>query len=229
MVDIYGGQDPERLPIYTFADASRYLDIPATTVRYWAKGGIYTREEERRIFAPILMSGSSEEPFEGLSFLNLTELFVLKALRRKHNVQLRKIRWALEFAERELGIDRLLLSDLHTYGGNVFIKHYGDMINLPGGQITLEKILDRYLKRVDRDARKVPITLYPIIEDLGDERPVSIDPRVLFGKPTVTGTGIHTAVIAERYRSGEGIEQLASDYRLDPDLITGALMYEKAA
>ena len=39
-----------------------------------------------------------------------------------------------------------------------------------------------------------------------------IDPHVSFGRPVITGTGILTAVIAERYKAGEAIAELAEDY-----------------
>jgi uncharacterized protein (DUF433 family) len=39
-----------------------------------------------------------------------------------------------------------------------------------------------------------------------------IDPYVSFGRPVLVGTGIATSVVAERYKAGESIEQLSTDY-----------------
>jgi uncharacterized protein (DUF433 family) len=39
-----------------------------------------------------------------------------------------------------------------------------------------------------------------------------IDPRISFGRPVLAGTGIPTAVIAERYKAGESMDDLADDY-----------------
>lgn len=38
------------------------------------------------------------------------------------------------------------------------------------------------------------------------------DADVSFGRPVLEGTGIPTAIVAERYKAGETIEELADDY-----------------
>lgn len=227
VVDIYGGEEPQQLVLYTYTDASRHLNLPISTVRSWVKGRTYTSGAGKKVFAPVLSTVSKGKSFKGISFLDLTELFVLKALRRDHNVRLEDIRRALHYAEDTLGIQRLLLMDVITYDRDVFVKQYGDLVNLSrGGQVALEAILRRYLERVDRDDRSTPITLYPIVEGFGDEKPVAINPRVSFGKPTIAGTGTNTAVVARRYEAGETVHEIANDYELDPHLIEGAISYE---
>ena len=39
-----------------------------------------------------------------------------------------------------------------------------------------------------------------------------IDPHISYGRPVLVGTGIPTAVVAERYKAGESIDELAEDY-----------------
>ena len=228
VVDIYGGKNPLEMPLYTYADASRYLAIPSSTVTYWVKGGPTTGKEGKRAFyKPVLPA----HPESGLSFFNLVELHTLKALRRVHEVSLKNIRSALVYAEQTLGIDRLLLSEaLSTHGGEVFIQYLEETINLSrGGQMAIQGILERYLRRVERDDKLIPIKLYPDFEGIGEKRPVVINPRVSFGKPTVAGTGIHTAVIAHRIDAGESVEDLVQDYGISAHLIEEVVRYEKAA
>ncbi len=227
-VDIYGGKNPLEMPLYTYADAARYLGLPNSTVAYWTRGGPTTGKMGQQEFYEPVLSG---HPDGGLSFYNLVELHTLKALRRVHEISLKNIRSALSYAESTLGIERLLLSnELRTYGGEVFIKYLEDTINLSrGGQMTLKDILERYLKRVERDDKFRPIKLYPDFEGIRDERPIVINPRVSFGKPTVNGTGIHTAVIAHRIDAGEEIEVLAKDYAIPTQTIEEVVRYEKAA
>lgn len=229
-VDIYGGLDPLRMPLYTYAEASRYVNVPPTTVRYWAQGGPYTTKAgKRKRFEPVL----SVTPDGGLSFLNLVELHTLEALRSVHKVRVEDVRKALEYAKNELHIERLLLSDdLSTYKGEVFIKYYGDLLSLKRkDQFALRGILEFYLQRVERDEKFNPTKLFPVVENVVDrrERPVEINPRVSFGRPTVSGTSIYTGTVASRFDNGEGIEELALDYDVAPDLIRGAILYEKAA
>ncbi len=56
-----------------------------------------------------------------------------------------------------------------------------------------------------------------------------IDPEVQFGRPCLTGTGVPTGIIMERYRAGDSIEELARDYRCSPNGIEEAIRYQTAA
>jgi len=58
---------------------------------------------------------------------------------------------------------------------------------------------------------------------------VTINPRVGFGRPTVTGTGISTAVLASLVRAGESVDSVAEDYDLSIDQVTAAIRFEEAA
>jgi uncharacterized protein (DUF433 family) len=55
-----------------------------------------------------------------------------------------------------------------------------------------------------------------------------IDPYIAFGRPVLTGTGIPTAVIADRYKAGESIDELANDYEQDRFRIEEAIRCELA-
>jgi uncharacterized protein (DUF433 family) len=225
--DIYNGKSPLELPLYTATDASRYLDIPATTVRYWTRGRTYpSREGTARRFKPLISTKGNE----GLSFFNLIELYVLRALREVHAVKIDSVRKALDYAEKTLHIHRLLLhQELLAGGGDLFLDHYGQLINLSkSGQIALKEILRHYLERIDRDQAKVPVRLYPPIKTESG-KPIVIDPTISFGKPTIRGKGIRTREIVNRINAGEAVEEVAYDYDLTPELVKSALLYEKAA
>ncbi len=56
-----------------------------------------------------------------------------------------------------------------------------------------------------------------------------IDPRVTFDRPVLAGTGIPTAVLADRYKAGESMGDLADDYECERDLIEEAIRCELAA
>ena len=57
---------------------------------------------------------------------------------------------------------------------------------------------------------------------------IAIDPYVAFGRPVVMGTGIPTAILAERYKAGESIEDLIYDYDLASQVIQEAIRCELA-
>jgi uncharacterized protein (DUF433 family) len=56
--------------------------------------------------------------------------------------------------------------------------------------------------------------LYPFTRKRTPDEPkaIVIDPRISFGRPVLAGSGIPTAVIAERYKAGESVDELADDY-----------------
>ena len=61
----------------------------------------------------------------------------------------------------------------------------------------------------------IPVRLYPFTRkrDFQEEpKAVVIDLQVCFGRPVLAGTGISTAVIAERYKAGESVDDLADEY-----------------
>ena len=92
--------------------------------------------------------------------------------------------------------------------------------------------MEAHLKRIERDAQGIPQKLYPFTHKRlfrpGEVEPraVVIDPRVSFGRPIIVGTGIPTAIIAERYKAGESVEDLADDYGLESLQIQEAIRTE---
>lgn len=229
---LYGGRDPRAVPAYTVADAARYLHTPAATLRSWFVGRTYARRGgDTASFERLITPADADA--RRLSFFNLVEAHVLRALRTRHEVPISSVRAALAFAERELKIPHLLLSEeLETSAGDIFMEHYGRLINLSrSGQIAMRRVLESYLRRVERDDSSIPIRLYPFLRGPGEvsAREVVIDPRVSFGRPVVAGTGIRTETLAERLDAGESLEDLVLDYGLSEDAIKDAVLFEQAA
>lgn len=228
---MYDGGDPRDLPAYGIADAARYLDLPAATLRSWVAGRTYPRQHGVGSFEPIIVPADAEGASR-LSFYNLVEAHVLRALRTKHDVPLKHVRAALAFAERELSIQRLLLSkEMQTAGGDIFLEHLGTLVNLSkSGQLAVKELLAAHLERVERDSSAIPIRLYPFLLRVAENegRSVVIDPRVSFGRPTIAGSGIRTAVLVERI-DAESVASIAVDYGLTEAQIKAAVLFERAA
>src|SRR5215217_96457 len=105
---LYRGKEPREIPLYGIAEAAHHLHLPAATLRSWVDGRTYKQSDGTK--------GSSEpliaRPDSGdarLSFNNLVEAHVLRALRVEHHVPMGHVRRALDYAQREFGIDRLLI------------------------------------------------------------------------------------------------------------------------
>src|SRR5260370_32679200 len=114
---------------YPLAGAVRYLRLPAATLRSWVLGRHYVTIEAAANFRPLIRASQRRPPL--LSFSNLIEAHVLRSLRTDHGVSVQALRKAVGFAEKELGIDRLLLrEDLRTSAGRAFLDLYGELIEL---------------------------------------------------------------------------------------------------
>ena len=67
---------------------------------------------------------------------------------------------------------------------------------------------------------------------LDEPKVIVIDPRLSFGRPVLAGTCIPTAIIAERYKAGESVDDLADDYgrkRLEIEEAIRCELAERAA
>ncbi len=203
------------LPAYSIAEAAHYLRMPTATLRSWVLGRFYPTGRERRFFRPIIELPNRERP--QLSFVNLVEAHVLDAIRRDHEVALKHVRTALAFLAKQQLRSRhpLAEQDFVTDGLHLFIEEYGRLINISrDGQLAMRAVVDAYLERIERDVKGLPIRLFPFTRrrTLDEPRAVVIDPTVSFGRPVLIGTGIPTAVIAERYKAGDSMDDLAADY-----------------
>lgn len=227
-VDIYGGCDPREIPAYRFVDAARYLNIALPTLRSWIKGYYYRISGGRRLFKPIFSLPDPRIPL--LSYTNLVEAFVLSSLRRRHKVDLYKIRIAIRSLQSQFDSRHPLAEHrFETNGIDIFVENYGQLINVGrDGQLAMREVLQSYLTRVELDPSGKAARLYPFIRLNGTEQPknVVINPYVSCGKPVITGTGLPTRVVAERYKAGDSIPDIARDYGRENEEIDDAIRYE---
>jgi uncharacterized protein (DUF433 family) len=197
-------------------------------LRAWCVGQDYKHKGTvRRYHKVIELDGAASE---GLSFLNLVEAPVLIALRRFSNVPLPKIRDALKFVSRELGLSRPLAeAQFATVGVKLYVEQVAGLLDVDKRQYELREIVDAYLRRVERNPAGVPIKLYPFTrKDVTAEAPgtVVMDPTVQFGRPVLVGTRVPTAVLADRFKAGDSLEELADDYGTSSQAIEEAIRCE---
>ena len=228
MIDIYGRKDPRQIPIYTAKNAARYLNIPYATIRSWTVGYKYPITDGQRKFLPPI-EVEAKNPLR-LTFTNLIEIHILRAIRQKHKINLRSIRTALDYLKEKLNISHPLASQVfQTDGIDLFINYYGDLINVSKqGQMTLKDSLETHLNRIEPDDSGLAIKLYPFTRNDEKDNPriVVIDPRIAFGRATIAETGIATDVIAERFYAGDSPEEIAKDYECEVEAITEAIRCE---
>jgi uncharacterized protein (DUF433 family) len=218
-------------PAYSLAEGARYLKLPPATLRSWVLGRQYPTQGGGRQFPALIRPARRKPPT--LSFWNLIEAHVLRSLRMDHGVTVKALRNALDYAEKKLDIERLLLrEELRANGGAVFLDRYHQLIDLSAsGQLAMRHLFEEHLKRVEWDDWKFPIRLYPFLsaDTRTQERLIAIDPKIAFGRPVVLRKGITTTVIADRIDAGEKVDDLAADYDLKAAEIEQAVVYERAA
>ena len=216
-------------PAYAVAEASRYLKLPAATLRSWVVGRPYAKKEGMGHTRPLIHPPKKHPLL--LTFWNLIEAHVLRSLRTEHGVSIKAVREALTYAEKSEKVERLLLrKDLQTDAGRLFLTKYCELIELSGsGQMAMRRLFEEHLKRVDWDEWQFPVRLYPFVSDGPDWRPIAIDPKIAFGRPVVLRAGVSTGVIAERIDAGETVADLTDDYGLTVEEVEQAVLYERAA
>jgi uncharacterized protein (DUF433 family) len=211
---IYGSKDPRELPVYSLAEAARYLRMPVPTLRSWIAGRNYPVKAGSHFFKPTILLPRGERSL--LSFVNLVEAHVLDAIRRQHNVSFSKVRQAIQFLRKEFDSQHPLADHrIETDGKDLFVEKLGKLITITrDGQLAMREILDAHLRRVEWSRDGQAARLYPFTRkrDANEPRVIVIDPRRSFGRPVLVGTGIPTAIVAERYKAGETVDQLADDY-----------------
>lgn len=216
------------LPTYSVAEAARYLKLPVGTLRSWVYGRPYPTKSGKSYFTPLIELPSSKE--KQLSFTNLIEAHVLSAIRRVHKIPLSKVRTALDYITQKFPIAHpLARREFKTDGIDLFIEQFEDLIAVSReGQLAMREVLETFLNRIELDEKGLAEKFYPFSRspNLTDPRVVIIDPRISFGRPVLVGTGIPTTIIAERYKAGESLEELAEDYDCDRAKIEEAIRCE---
>jgi uncharacterized protein (DUF433 family) len=222
--------DLRELPAYSLPEAAHYLRLPSATLRSWAVGRPYHRADGPQFSGPILTLPDPNRPL--LSFVNVVEAHVLAAIRRRYQIPFFKVRTAVQFLRSRLKSKHPLADhEFTTDGISLFIDHLGNLVNVTQeGQLAIRQLLEIYLRRIERDLHGIPVRLFPFTrEPEADEpRAVVIDPQISFGRPVLVGTGIATVIVAERYKAGESMEDLAVDYDRERADIEEAIRCELA-
>lgn len=202
-------------PAYPIRTAARYLRIPKSTLWTWVSGGDPVIEIPR---------------VRWLSFNNLVEARLLREL-SSHGTATRKVRAAVHWA-RKGGIDRLLLREWVIADGEVFVKHDGKLANLSKGwNFASENLLAASLRRIERDEETGrPTKLHPPLPaGAHNSTAVTIDPLVMYGRPTVTTKHIPTWAIVQRVESAnESVDLVAYDYGIEREDVEDAVLFEAA-
>ena len=212
-------EDVRDFPRYSISEAAHYVRIPAATLYAWTKGQDYhLKSGHRRTFKPLIHLADGKHGL--LSFYNLVEAHILRFTTEVRDLPLQSVRKALDFVQEAFPAPHpLLTNDFETSGKDLFITTLGKTVNATAyGQVAMREILEQYLKLIPRDAKGLPMRVFPI-----RSKRLAIDPYFSSGKPIVRDRGITASVLWGRNKSGESLAQIANDYGMSEDEVKEAI------
>ena len=216
--------DPRQIPRYSIPETARIAGIAPSTLRSWVLGRPYPTQQGAAHSEPLIPSSEAGL----LSFEQLVEAHILRALRTRRGIPLQHVRAAIAYAEESLGITRLLVSpELKTGGERLLLDRFGKLLDLSqSGQYAIRAAFQAHLQRIEWESN-VAVRLFPFLgEDGVTGKLIAIDPRISFGRPVLLSRSIPTAIIVLRMDQGEQPEALAEDYGVTLAEITEAAVYE---
>ncbi|HET7743442.1 MAG TPA: DUF433 domain-containing protein [Gaiellaceae bacterium] len=217
-VKVRNGDTRFTAPLYTSAEAARFLGVPTSTLSTWAKGYVRRppgRSEVRG--ARIITSVEAPRNYPTIPFIGLGEAMVLAAF-RKAGVSLQHIRQAVRILDREIGVNHALASRRVYTDGAVILFDYADatddeelagLTEVVRRQRVFAPVVREYLKKIDYAAdgwaaRLVsPATPRPI---------VIVDPRRAFGQPIFIHGASRVEDVIDRWKAGDRLVEVAEDF-----------------
>lgn len=209
------------VPLYSQAEAARYVDMPPSTLRHWVNQG--SKRHEHPMVTRLPASGARQPT---VPFIGLAEAMFLSALRRA-GVPMQQIRPALTMVEERMGVAHALASRrLFAVGpqllwevaaeGELGADQRRALIVLRDGQYVFREVIDRYLRRIeyadDDYAARLRLPGYEVADLLAD-------PEINFGLPYFSKTGTPIYAVLSRLRAGEPLTEVADDFELPEDQV----------
>ena len=210
-------------PMYTFREAAHLAHVSPSTVRNWLLG--YT--VGAREVPPLLSTPEGQGPM--VSFLQLVETVVAGQFRKTARVSLDRVRRAYEVAQQRWGLQHPFAHlTLEVRGSH--IVHYLRHENGGASQQALDELTQwtlpgLVLETVQQLEYELDLAArwYPV----GKSVPIVVDPRVSSGAPIVVERGVTVQVIRKRFDAGQKISFIASDFKLEQNIVEEAVRYAR--
>jgi uncharacterized protein (DUF433 family) len=209
------------VPIYSVGDAARYLSVPNSTMRDWARG--YRRRSLDRKDVEKGAIITAMPPTEGrrLPFVGLVEALVVAAFRER-GLSLQHIRQAVNKLKARFGEHALASRDIYTDGARILYDESRSdheimkLVDAGSDQRVFHQVIRDYLERISFDdigASRVilPVTTDPLLE---------VRPDVNFGHPQFISSGAPLQPVLDRLHAGESARSVAEDFGLRMSEVT---------
>lgn len=224
-------------PLYTQAEAARFLALSETTFRNWARGYhsvVQGREVEGAAMLSTVPRAGQRGP--NIPFIGLAEGYALSAIRRT-GVPMQRIRPALERLNQEFGLAHALASQkLYTDGAEVLFD-YGERVGgeereavkelvvVRHGQHVFSEVVEGYLQRIvfgaDGFATAIPLPGFRKAELVADV-------RRSFGQPIFRHSGVRLEDAISLFKAERDIDVVSEEYgipRLELEDVLAVLVH----
>ena len=209
-------------PLYTLAEASRFLGVPTSTFGTWAKGYVRRPSGRPPVHGDrIVTSVDAARNFPSIPFIGLAEGMVLAAFRRG-GVSLQHIRKAVSILDGEIGIEHALASQRVYTDGAVILFDYADaqqdaelagLTEVISRQRVFAAVVREYLQRIEygKDG-----WAEQLVSPTTRDRIVVVDPRRAFGQPIFVHGAAPVESVVSRWKAGEPLAHVARDFGVPP-------------
>ncbi len=213
--------DKFEAPLYTQAEAARYLALSETTFRNWARG--YRTAIGGRVVegAPVLSTvPRSGQRGPNIPFIGLAEGYALGAIRTT-GVPLQRIRPALERLKLDFGLQHALASKKLYTDGAEGLFDYGEgaggeereavraLVVVRNGQHVFNEVVADYLQQIvfgtDGFATAIPLPGFRKAELVADV-------RRSFGQPIFSRAGVRLEDAISLFKAERDIDVVSEEY-----------------
>ncbi len=213
--------------LYTPADASRLLGVPAPRITRWLRG--YSKGD--REYEPLWRSQVDLD--DGQVYLGFRDLMEVRIADRfiGLGISSQRVRAAIRLASTMIGDARpLSTNQFRTDGRGIFLRtietddrggEREQLLDLFKGQYEFSQIITPLLKGIDFDDQGVPASWWPA----GRARKILIDPARAFGQPIDAESSVPTGVLAAA-GGGLGVESAARAYGVSVGAVTRSMAFE---
>lgn len=232
------GEHPEDIrftvPLYTVAQAARYVRVPESTYGTWAKGYRRVLDGRREVSgAPVVTALPAKRGYPIIPFVGLAESMVLAAFPNA-GVSLQHIRQAIPVLEREVGVAYALASQRLYTDGAVILYDYtltgslddeaaeelSGLTRVIDGQRVFGEIVCDHLRRITyaEDGWAAQLVLPYAERDL-----LLIRPDQAGGQPIFVRGRAPLEAVVSRWRAGDRLVEIAKDFEVPVDDLEDAV------
>ncbi len=220
------------VPLYSVAEAARYVGVPATTFASWATGYVRRSGHRPTVTGAPLLSTVDAPRGPSVTFIGLAEGVALAAI-RKTGVPMQRIRPALLALQEEFGVAHALATKrLYTDGAEVLYDFsqrssstatttpVGDLVVIRNGQRVFKEVIDEYLQRIEYGSDGYAELIHLPTYRRGQ---VVADPARSFGQPVFVRGASRVDDVIDRFVAGESIQELSVEFGVPVEDLEDAL------